>query len=275
MANISLREKYENLMVLRNLSHKTISAYLGHFDSLIDHDPNFFDLDKDEMISYISKKIKNDKLSASYVAQVVSVVNRVLTEVLGKDVSIKLPRPKREQKHPDILSLEEVTALLNSVKNLKHRTLLSIIYSTGLRVSEALNLKPTDIDSKNEFIIIRNGKGKIDRKGILDPKIFKLIKEYYNEYLPGKYLFVGSKGDKYSDRSVQNIVKKACKAAGIHKHITTHSLRHSCFTQLLKNGVDIRYIQKLAGHKNINTTAKYLQIQDIDVLTIKSPYSYL
>ena len=145
------------------------------------------------------------------------------------------------------------------------------MYSTGLRVSEACNLKIKDIDSKNNFISIRNGKGKVDRKVILDDSILILLREYYSIYTPNIYLFNGSKGEEYSVRSVQNIIKNAAKKADINKNISSHSLRHSCFTQLVKNGVDIRYIQKLAGHKNISTTANYLQISDDDVLNIQSP----
>ena len=106
---------------------------------------------------------------------------------------------------------------------------------------------------------------------MLDKSILEMLRTYYKVYRTNEYLFIGAKGYEYSERSVQQIVTKAAQKVGIRKNISTHSLRHSCFTQLLRNGVDIRYIQKLAGHKNISTTAMYLQITDYDVLNIQSP----
>ena len=140
-----------------------------------------------------------------------------------------------------------------------------------MRVSEICNLKISNIDSNNKCINIKKAKGDIDRVAMLDDSILQLLREYYFEYKPNEYLFTGAKGSEYSVRSIQQIMKSAANRCGIKKNISTHSLRHSCFTQLIKNGVDIRSIQKLAGHKNISTTAQYLRICDSDVLSIKSP----
>jgi site-specific recombinase XerD len=155
--------------------------------------------------------------------------------------------------------------------NLKHRTVIALMYACALRVSEAINVKINDIDSKNSKINIRNSKGKIDRIVMLDDSLLSLIREYWKVYRVSSYLFEGATGNHYSVTSIQNIVKSSAKKAGINKRISSHSLRHSCLTQLIKNGVDLRRVQKIAGHKNINTTANYIKIIDSDILETESP----
>jgi len=182
-----------------------------------------------------------------------------------------LPRPKMEQRQPDVLSTEEFQLLLNGIVNLKHKSIVALMYSSALRVSELINLKVKDIDSKNKKINIRSSKGKIDRVVMLDESILNLLRQYWGQYKTVEYLFEGEKGGKYSVTSVQNIVKSKAKSAGINKRISSHSLRHSCLTQLIKNGVDLRRVQKIAGHKNINTTAGYIKIIDSDILNTESP----
>lgn len=266
-----MRQKFENLMVLKGYSENTINNYLSIFDIVIKEDDEIFNKSEDDIISFLSRKISKGKYSSSYVAQYVSVFNIIIRDILKRSDKIKIPHPKKPTKHPDILSIDEMQKMINSVDNIKHKTIVALMYSTGMRVSEACSLKIKDIDSSNGFISIRNAKGKIDRKVMLDKSILEMLRNYYKVYRPNEYLFIGSKGHEYSERSVQQIVTKAAKKVGIKKNISTHSLRHSCFTQLLRNGVDIRYIQKLAGHKNISTTAMYLQITDYDVLNIQSP----
>jgi site-specific recombinase XerD len=143
------------------------------------------------------------------------------------------------------------------------------MYSCALRVSEVVDLKIKDIDAKNNKINIRNGKGKVDRITMLDNNLLEILRKYFCEYKVKEYLFEGAKGEKYSVKSVQNIIKKAAMSFG--KNISSHSMRHSCLTQLIKNGVDLRSVQKLAGHKNINTTANYIKIIDADITSIESP----
>jgi len=147
------------------------------------------------------------------------------------------------------------------------------MYSCALRVSEVINLKIVDIDSTNKKINIRSSKGKIDRVVMLDEKLLDMLRTYWMEYQTKEYVFEGSKGGKYSANSIQNIVKSKAKKAGINKKISSHSLRHSCLTQLIKNGVDLRRVQKIAGHKNINTTANYIKIVDSDIIDTVSPIS--
>lgn len=138
-----------------------------------------------------------------------------------------------------------------------------------------INLKIKDIDTENNKIIIKNSKGKVDRIVMLDKSILDFLRKYWTEYKTKEYLFEGSKGGKYSEKSIQTFVKKYAIKAGIIKKISSHSLRHSCLTQLIKDGVDLRTVQKIAGHKNINTTAGYIKIIDSDIIQTNSPISHI
>lgn len=264
-----MRQKFINFITLKGFLKNTISNYTSIFDLIIKDAPLIFNESEDDIISYLCNKV--EKHSQSYVSQYVSVFNIVIKDVLKREGNIKIPRSKRPVKQPDILSSNEIEKLLGSIDNIKHKAIVALMYSTGLRVSEACNLKITDIDTENGFISVRKAKGDVERKVMLDSSLLDLLRNYYKAYLPNGYLFNGAKGKEYSDRSVQQIIKAAASKAGIKKRISSHSMRHSCFTQLLRNGVDIRSIQRLAGHKNISTTARYLQITDDDVLSIKSP----
>lgn len=266
-----MRQKFFNLLVLKVFSKNTIYNYTSIFDLTVKDNPNIFNESEENIIAYLSKKIYEKELSKSYVAQYVSVFNIVIRDILKRSEKIKIPRPKKSEKQPDILSSIEMQRILDSIENIKHKTIIALMYSTGMRVSEICDLKVVDIDSNNKCINIRKAKGDVDRVAMLDNSILNLLRKYYNSYKPNEYIFIGAKGEKYSVRSIQQIMKNAAKKCNIKKNISTHSLRHSCFTHLIKNGVDIRSIQKLAGHKNISTTAKYLRICDSDVLSIKSP----
>lgn len=268
-----MRQKFINFITLKGFSKNTINNYTSIFDLVMKDDPLIFNENEDNIISYLCKKV--EKHSQSYVSQYVSVFNIVIKNILKRESDIHIPRSKRPVKQPDILSSIEIEKLLKSIENIKHKAIVALMYATGLRVSEACNLKITDIDTENGFISVRKAKGDVERKVMLDSSLLMLLRKYFKEYRPNNYLFNGSKGNEYSDRSVQQIIKRAAANAGIKKNISSHSMRHSCFTQLLRNGVDIRSIQKLAGHKNISTTARYLQICDNDVLSIISPINII
>lgn len=267
-------EQFEEHLILKNLSVKTIKSYVNTI-LLVSRrlGKPYDDIKEVDIKSYVCEDKKRKLTSSSQMAVINAFKNYFkVMESRSFDHDI-LPRPKIEQKQPDVLSTEEFQRLINTIINLKHKAIICLMYSCGLRVSEAINLSVKDIDSSNNKLIIRDGKGKIDRIVMLDQAILVLLREYWHTYQTSKYLFEGSKGGKYSDRSVQNIIKKAVKLAGITKRISTHSLRHSCFTQLIKNGVDLRTVQKIAGHKNINTTANYIRISDEDIVNTISPIS--
>jgi len=269
------RTKFENYMVLRNFAANSITSYLSVFDIVVSEDEEIFSRSQDEIITYLAKKIKKQNLSASYVAQFVSVFNIVIKQILKRTDSIKIPRPNKPIIQPDILTTEEIIKMLSCITNIKHKAIICLMYATGIRVSEVCNMRINDIDKSTNCIKIRQAKGKKDRVAMLDPNLLNVLRDYFVSYKPNVYLFNGAKGEKYSSRSIQKMVTDCAAKAGIRKHISSHSMRHSCFTQLVKDGTDIRYIQKLAGHKNINTTARYLQIADMDIIEMKSPFSNL
>lgn len=269
---------FKERLLLRNMSDRTINSYVKTIELVSKRTCIDIDLINENVLKeyIIDCKKKKRKLSSSSQMAVINSFKAYFREVHQVEFNHKiLPRPKVEQKQPDILSLEEMELIIKSIDNIKHKAIVILMYSCGLRVSELISLKITDIDSKNNKINIRNSKGKVDRIVMLDELVLKTLRDYWKLYKTSKYLFEGQKGDKYSITSVQNIVKKTVKKLGINKKISSHSLRHSCLTQLIKNGVDLRTVQKIAGHRNINTTAGYIKIIDSDILSTKSPIQLL
>ncbi len=268
MSNLEL---YKEKLLLKNLSSSTIRNYCSQIILTSKKLNKEIDLIDETDLKKIILSSQKRNISSSTQMSIINAFKSYFREIHNRDFNyFILPRPKVEQKQPDILSVEEMQKIISSVNNLKHKTIICLMYSAGLRVSEVINLKIKDIDSKNNKINIKNSKGKVDRIVMLDNSILELLKEYWSVYKTKNYLFEGQKGDIYSTKSIQTFVKKSAENAGINKKISSHSLRHSCFTQLIKNGVDIRSVQKLAGHKNINTTANYIKIIDSDVLEIVS-----
>lgn len=188
----------------------------------------------------------------------------------------KIHRPKRSKVLPNVLSKEEIKLIWNAHSNIKHKMMLSLIYSCGLRRSELLNLKPADIDSKRGIVIIRQGKGKKDRIAPLSPKILEMLREYYVLCKPKTWLFEGQNiGEQYSEYSLQSVLKQALQKVGNTKPVTLHWLRHSYATHLLENGTDLRYIQELLGHSSSKTTEIYTHVSTKSLQQIKSPFDDL
>jgi site-specific recombinase XerD len=182
---------------------------------------------------------------------------------------------KKPDSLPNILSVEDIRKIITSIANLKHRVIISTIYSCGLRISEAVNLKIQDIDSSSMTVKIVNAKGKSDRIVMLSEKLLESLREYFKKYRPKVYLFEGQNGGKYSARSIQQIFNHAVKRAKIKKKVTVHTLRHSFASHLLDNGTDIRFIQELLGHKHLSTTQIYTHINPVSVKKIRSPFDSL
>ena len=174
-----------------------------------------------------------------------------------------------------MLSEEEVTAILKTITNIKHKALIMTIYSGGLRISELINLKVKDIDSDRMQIRVQQSKGKKDRYTLLSQKTLLILRQYFKEYKPKEWLFEGEGDGEYSQKAIQNILKRAVLKAGIKKRITVHSLRHSFATHLLENGTDLRYIQNLLGHSNSKTTEIYTHITTKGFDQIKNPLDKL
>jgi len=185
---------------------------------------------------------------------------------------LKLTRPKRSKILPTVLSQEEIIDLLRSTKNLKHRSVLAMIYSAGLRISELIHLELKHIDIDRRQIIIKNSKGRRDRHVILSERFIPLMLNYIRSYKPKRYFVEGLVAAKpYAAESVRGFLKRSCKVAGITKRVTPHTLRHSYATHLLENGIDLRYIQELLGHAKPETTMIYTHVRKKDLLQIKSP----
>ena len=190
-------------------------------------------------------------------------------------ITEQIERPRSEHKLPNVLSEEEVMRIINNVQNIKHKAILLTIYSAGLRISEAVNLKIADIDSSRHLILIKGAKGKKDRNSLLSEKLLVYLRKYFLMYKPKVWLFEGQYGGQYSDSSIQAIFREACNAAKITKKATVHTLRHSFATHLLERGTDLRYIQELLGHSSSKTTEIYTHITHKGMEQIKSPLDNL
>ena len=208
----------------------------------------------------------------SYQNQCISGIKKYLEYTGFVLTTLNIERPKKAKKLPEILSSHEVKTMLDSILNLKHKTLLWLVYSAGLRIGEALSIRITDIDSKRMVIHIKSAKGKKGRYTLLSKNFLDLLRLYYKAYKPKDLLFEGQDGTLYSRSSAQSILKTAAKKANIKKLITLHTLRHSFATHLLENGTDIRYIQTLLGHSSPKTTMIYTHVSETSIRNIKNPF---
>lgn len=215
--------------------------------------------------------------SLSFQNQIINAVKLFFRSIHNTRFNVDaVERPRREHKLPNVLSKEEVKKIISTTANKKHQTMLSLIYACGLRRSELLSLKPDDVDSNRGLLIIREAKGKKDRIVPISQKTIEMLRDYYKAYKPAKWLFEGqNKGEKYSETSIQEVLKCAIKKAGITKPVTLHWLRHSYATHLLESGTDLRYIQELLGHKSSKTTEIYTHVTMQSIQKIKSPFDDL
>ena len=211
--------------------------------------------------------------SIGNVNQTVSSLKFMCKAVLHQNQIIGfVPRPKKENKLPNVLSFQEVTRILGALKNEKHKTILFLIYSAGLRVGEVVRLTPRDIDSDRLLIHVVQGKGRKDRYTVLSELTLEQLRKYYRLYKPERWLFPGADEDEFiTERTVQRIFENACRAAKINKKVSVHSLRHSFATHLLEDGIDLRYIQELLGHASSRTTEIYTHVTEKSITKIKSP----
>jgi len=239
-----------------NYSPRTKENYLGHIGRFItSQTKSAAHLNSKDFQSYLDNY---QFTSISQQNQVINSIQFLYKEVLGKKYDkVSFKRPKSEKKLPQVIDGEFIKLKLSKIKNSKHRSILTLTYSVGLRVSEIVNLKIEDIDSKRMIIHIKNSKGRKDRIVPLSKTVLELLREYFKEYKPNEYLFNGQSGGKYSIGSCQAIYKKY-----IDQNSSIHTLRHSSFTNLLENGTDLRIIQKIAGHSNVKTTEIYTHVSN-------------
>lgn len=225
---------------------------------------------------YLLYLVNDCRVSLSTQNQAINAIKFYLEKVKkGKREVYYIDRPRKVFQLPTVLSHEEISALLAQVKNRKRLCLLCMIYSTGLRISEVLSLRPSDIDTDRMVVFVHAGKGKKDRITILSAFALELLTIYREEYNPKTWLFEGPGGNAYSARSVNNIIKAACLKAGIGKKVSAHTLRHSFATHLLERGTDLRYIQALLGHESSKTTERYAHVTKRGFEQLISPLDYL
>ena len=256
------KEYTEKLKELR-YSENTMRVYTDLFEEFLNYYPlkNVEEITEEEIVAFLRYLVNDRKISTSYQNQSINAIKFYYERVLGGKRKIYLiERPRKEHYLPEVLSEEEVAAILKSITNLKHKALIMTIYSGGLRISELINLKIKDIDSDRMQIRIQQSKGKKDRYTLLSKKTLITLREYFKEYKPKEWLFEGEGGGQYTDSSIYSIFKRALAAAKITKKVSIHSLRHSFATHLLENGTDLRYIQSLLGHSSSKTTEIYTHI---------------
>jgi integrase/recombinase XerD len=270
-------QEYIDLLETKRYSINTAKTYTGLFSEFIRHFKGkpLKTINENDIRQYMVSIVKTGK-SLSHQNQVINAIKFYYEQVLDMPQRFyEIDRPRKEQKLPTVLSEEEVLRIISSTTNLKHKAILVTIYSCGLRLSELLNLRITDIQSDRGLLIIRDGKGNKDRNTILSDTTLALLRKYYLAYRPKEYLFEGQDGGRYSVKSVQNVVKHSLNAAKITKRASTHTLRHSFATHLLENGTDLRHIQTLLGHSSPKTTEIYTHVSTKGLQGIVSPIEKL
>ena len=272
-------EKFKLWMRSKRYSESTITTYSEALKSFLIfyREKPVAAITNEDVIVYNNEYILKNNLSASYQNQTVNAIKLFFQTIRETKMLVdKIHRPKRAKVLPNVLSKEEVKLILNAHSNIKHKMMLSLIYSCGLRCGELLALKPINIDSKRNIVLLKNAKGKKDRIVPLSPLILEMLREYFKLYKPKTYLFEGNNpGEPYSDKSLQQVLKQALQKVGITKPATLHWLRHSYATHLLESGTDLRYIQELLGHNSSKTTEIYTHVSTKSIQQIKSPFDDL
>lgn len=263
---------YLDKLELKKYSNNTAKTYTSCFERFINHfySKELIEINEQDIRIYLQKLIKENK-SDSYINQSINAIKFYYEIVLGMPNRFyAIERPRKKKQLPKVLSKEDITTMINSTTNMKHKCILSLLYSSGLRRSELLNLKLEDIDSKRMLINISQAKGNRDRITVLNQSVLNNLRTYYKLFLPQTYLFEGViPNSKYSAESVLKVVKQAARKAKINKNVSPHMLRHSFATHLLEDGVDLRYIQVLLGHNSTKTTEIYTHVASSTFKSIK------
>lgn len=264
----------EKKLILKSYSKNTIDSYKSELSIFLKYFEKFNlkMITKDQIESYIHYMITKYKISESKQNLAINAIKFYYEQVLGQPREYyDIQRPKKANSLPNVLSEQEVLALINSPSNIKHKAILYTIYSGGLRISEAINLRIIDIHSDDSYIFIKGGKGKRDRQTLLSNNLLEVLCEYYKKHKPSYWLFEGQDGGKYSSKSIQNIFRKAQQKSKANPWSTPHTLRHSFATHLLENGENLRNIQALLGHSSSKTTEIYTHLVNISNNKIQNP----
>jgi len=266
--------KVHQKLVLKGYSEHTLRNYKHELATFFKYFENFDlkKLDKEKIESYIFYLIEKYKISESKQNTAINAIKFYYEQVLNLPREYyDIQRPKKQKSLPNVLSQEEVLALINYPKNIKHKAVLYTIYSCGLRVSELLNLRIKDIRSDDGYVFIKGAKGKKDRHTVLSENLLIVLREYFKKHKPSYWLFEGRDGGKYSAKSVQAIFRKAQQGSGANPWSTPHTLRHSFATHLLENGENLRNIQIMLGHDSSKTTEIYTHVINVSNKKIRNP----
>lgn len=269
-----MREK----LILKDYSSNTLKTYMHLFQCFLNYIAPLalHKVTTNHIKRYHLWLRSHKKVSASYQNQSINAIKFYVEKVLGYPKTYyDFDRPKKSKTLPKVLSLEEVSRILENIENIKHKAILTVIYGAGLRISECIHLRITDIDSSNMRIWVRNTKGKKDRITLLSKSLLLLLRNYYRIYKPKEWLFESPNGQPYSSSSIRKIFKRAKRKAAVHTLATVHTLRHSFATHLLENGTNLRYIQQLLGHNSSKTTEIYTHVCTTNLATITSPLDLL
>jgi site-specific recombinase XerD len=259
---------------LHGYSARTQKAYLQHLRHFLEYTDDAPEPAGTQALrDYLLVKLEGRRVSRAYYNQAISAIQFLFRQVLHQPQLIDdLPRPRKEYQLPTVLGREEARTLFTAIGNPKHRALVLLIYSAGLRVSEVVQLRPEDLDEERRLIHIRGGKGRKDRYTLLADAALAAVKRYQEPGIASPWLFPGPRPDRHiSARTVQYVVETARQRAGIKKRVTAHTLRHSFATHLLEAGTDLRYIQELLGHASSRTTEIYTHVSQRALGRIRSP----
>lgn len=271
-------ESYINKLRELRYSRHTLDSYTDLFEEFINYyeDTPINDISETMIMDFLRYLVTERCVSTSYQNQSINAIKFYYERVLGGSRRMYyIERPREEKLLPEVLSEEEITAILNVTENLKYKAILMTIYSAGLRISELVNLRIKDIDSGRMQIRVEQGKGKKDRYTVLGHSTLEILRKYVTQHKPKEWLFEGVDKGQYSVSSIKKALKMSLEKAGIKKHVTVHTLRHSFATHLLEAGTDLRYIQSLLGHENTKTTEIYTHITTRGFDQIKSPLDKL
>ena len=271
---VNIPPSYTNLLEQKRYSENTITIYKSYFADFIRYfkDKDLAKISKEAINSYILNLIREKNISTSQQNQRINAIKFYYEKVLGRQKEYyNIERPKSVKILPNVLSVSEIKQMIDNTKNIKHKCIISLLYSAGLRRSELINLEINDILSGQMQIKIRNSKGNKDRYVGLSTHLLQLLREYYREFNPKKWLIEGQKGGKYSAESVLRVVKNTARRAGISRNVTPHILRHSFATHHLESGTDLRYIQEFLGHSSSKTTEVYTHVAKTDFSKFRNP----
>lgn len=267
------RLQFIKKLIIRKCSPRTVTNYEQALLRLAKHhNKSPLDLNTEEIEDYLLHVLEVEKLSPATVNLHIGAFKKFFHLLLPHSTVMEpISKVKTAKKLPSVLCATEIAAMANCTKNIKHRSMVKLLYSSGIRLSECLDLRPCDIDGKNKLVHVIHSKGAKERYTIISTQALQTLRQYYIEYRPKLYLFEGRRHERYTRRSIGKVVDIAAKRAGIKKKVTPHVLLHSFATHLLEQNVNLRTIQKLLGHSNLKTTTIYTHVSNITISNITNP----